>query len=77
MNEKEKKLDKILELYEEVVKSGDNVVRDFFDLTSEKNLDKKIEVLTKLKNGVPPSKIPDFYDILEEYPKDDIDWGTN
>lgn len=74
---KEEKKDKILDLYTELVKSGDNVIRDFFDLSSDKMLDKKIDVLTKLKNGVKPSDIPDFYEVLEEYPGDDVDWGAN
>ena len=41
---KEEKKDKILDLYTELVKSGDNVIRDFFDLSSDKMLDKKIYI---------------------------------
>lgn len=42
----------------------------FFDSESDKLLDEKIEVLTALKEGRQISDIPNFYDILELYPKD-------
>ena len=72
------KMSIILELWTEVVTMGNNLVRDFFDLSSEEMLDEKIEVLTKLKDGIPPQEISNFYDILEEYPKEDnVLWGTN
>ena len=48
------KMSIILELWTEVVTMGNNLVRDFFDLSSEEMLDEKIEVLTKLKDGIPP-----------------------
>lgn len=41
----------------------------FLDVESDKMLDEKIEVLTKLSSGVPPAEIPNYYDILELYPK--------
>ena len=41
----------------------------FFDLDSDELLDEKIEVLTALKNGKQIVDIPNFYDILELYPK--------
>jgi len=50
------------------------LVSRFFNPNSSKNLDQKIEVLTKLKNGTPPSDIPDYYDILERYPRDGQLW---
>lgn len=42
----------------------------FFDHESDQLLDEKIEVLTALKEGKYISDIPNFYDILELYPKD-------
>lgn len=41
---------------------------DFLDVDSDEMLDEKIEVLTALKNGKNISEIPNFYDILENYP---------
>ena len=46
------------------------MLRQFFDLDSDKLLDEKIEALTTLKEGKPIHEIPKFYDILELYPKD-------
>lgn len=46
----------------------------FFDSDSNKLLDEKIEVLTELKNRKQISDIPNFYDILELYPKDGRHW---
>lgn len=46
----------------------------FFDLDSDALLDEKIEVLTALKKGIQISDIPNFYKVLELYPKDDTHW---
>ena len=46
----------------------------FFDLDSDELLDEKIEDLTALKEGKQISEIPNFYDILELYPKDGEHW---
>lgn len=46
----------------------------FFDLDSDKLLDEKIKALTALKEGKQIADIPNFYDILELYPKDDTHW---
>lgn len=46
----------------------------FFDSESNQLLDEKIEVLTALKEGKQISDIPNFYDILELYPKDGEHW---
>lgn len=46
----------------------------FFDLDSDRLLDEKIEVLTALKEGKQIADIPNFYDILELYPKDGTHW---
>jgi hypothetical protein len=56
------------------VSADDILVAKFFDLDSEKMLDVKIDVLTKLKNGIPPKDIPEYYSILELYPEDDALW---
>lgn len=68
----EKKI-QVMELYAEVM-GIDLLVSKFFDLDSEERLDLKIEVLTQLKNGVPPKDIPEYYSILELYPGDDELW---
>ena len=47
-------------------------VDQFFDAESDEMLDEKIEVLTALKEGTPIKEIPNFYDVLEFYPKDEI-----
>ena len=46
----------------------------FFDLDSDELLDEKIRVLTALKDGKQIADIPNFYDILELYPKDGEHW---
>lgn len=51
------------------------MLSQFFDLDSDELLDEKIEVLTALKNGKQIADIPNFYDILELYPK--VDDGTS
>lgn len=65
------RLIQILDLLAEV---NDDLVHKFFDLDSYKMLDEKIDVLTKLKNGVKPIDIPNYYDILELYPEDGVLW---
>ena len=67
------KMIQVMELYAEVMHI-DQLVAKFFDLDSEELLDKKINVLTQLKNGIPPADIPDYYSILELYPEDDVIW---
>lgn len=63
----------IMELLPDVM-YVDLLIGKFFDLDSEKQLDLKIEVLTQLKNGVPPKDIPEYYSILELYPADGVMW---
>jgi hypothetical protein len=46
----------------------------FYDTDSEKLLDMKKDVLTQLINGVPYNEIPNFFDILELYPGNDVLW---
>ena len=52
----------------------DPVVRRFFDYESTENLDGKIDVLRKLNAGIKPAAIPNYYEILEKYPKDGEAW---
>lgn len=59
----DKKL-KVLELLSQVY----DPLLEFFDVDSDKMLDEKIEVLTDLKNGKSVSDIPNFYNVLENYP---------
>ena len=60
----DKKL-QILELLSQVY----DPMLEFFNVDSDKMLDEKIKVLTDLKNGKSISEIPNFYDILEDYPE--------
>lgn len=64
---------KVRELFLEV-ENFPPTLQKFFDLFSDELLDEKIEVLTALKEGKQISEIPNFYDILELYPKDDKHW---
>lgn len=52
----------------------DPVVHRFFDYESIENLDGKIDVLRKLNAGAKPTDIPNYYEILEKYPKDGEAW---
>ena len=64
----EEKKRKIIKLS---ISCGDLLVLKFLDLESDKMLDEKIDVLTKLSDGIPPAEIANYYDILELYPKDE------
>lgn len=63
---------KVRELFSDV--DFPPMLTQFFDLDSDRLLDEKIEVLTALKEGKQTSDIPNFYDILELYPKDGTHW---
>ena len=63
---------KVRELFFEV--DFPPMLTQFFDWDSDRLLDEKIEVLTALKEGKQISEIPNFYDILELYPKDGEHW---
>lgn len=52
----------------------DTLVARFFDEDSNNMLDEKIDVLTKLREGIPPAEIPNYYDILEKNPENNIRW---
>lgn len=70
IEEIEKKM-KILDL---LMKTNDELVLRFFDNESDLLLDEKIDVLTSLSKGELPKDIPNYYEILELYPKDDQLW---
>ena len=72
LDEKTKKHMKINELYMYAV--GDRLYNLFFDLDSDEMLDEKIQVLTDLKNGKTQGEIPNYYKILELYPKNGEMW---
>ena len=63
---------KVRELFFEV--DFPPMLTQFFDLDSDRLLDEKIKVLTALKEGKQISDIPNFYTILELYPKDGTHW---
>ena len=63
---------KVRELFFEV--EFPPLLTQFFYLDSDRLLDEKIEVLTALKEGKQISDIPNFYTILELYPKDGTHW---
>ena len=65
MSNEDKKI-KILELLSQIYEP----MLEFFDVDSDKMLDEKIKILNELKNGKSISDIPNFYDILENYPAD-------
>ena len=63
-----RKYERVVELYWEA--SALSLINKFFDISSKKNLDKKIEVLEQVVAGKAPGEIDGFYNILENYPKD-------
>lgn len=68
-NDGHRKKIKIMRLLLEV----DNYeIYKFFDDESDEMLDEKIEVLTALKEGKTIAEIPNFYDVLELYPKNEM-----
>ena len=66
--------DKMIKIFELLAKVNDRIFEQYFDVESEKLLDEKIEVLTALANGKKPDEIPNYYEVLELYPKDDEIW---
>lgn len=68
-------IEKHLKINRLLIEVSDLMVNKFFDLDSDEMLDEKIEVLEKLKKGIPPADIPNYYKILELYPqKNDEMW---
>lgn len=64
-----KKHEKVFNLLIEV---DDLLVKKFFNTDSFDMLDDKIEVLEALKSGTPPAEISKYYDVLENYPKNEM-----
>lgn len=71
-NELIDKIVKVRQLFSEV--DFPPTMIQFFDLDSDELLDEKIRVLTALKDGKQIADIPNFYDILELYPKNGEHW---
>lgn len=69
---KDEKSIKVRQLFSEV--DFPPAMTQFFDLDSDELLDEKIGVLTALKDGKQIADIPNFYDILELYPKEGEHW---
>lgn len=53
---------------------NDILLLKYFDTESLENLNMKLEVLQSLKDGKKPIEIPNYYKILEKYPKDNQIW---
>lgn len=62
-------IEKHLKINNLLIEVSDLLVNKFFDSDSDKMLNEKIEVLEKLKKGIPPANISNYYKILELYPK--------
>lgn len=60
-------IEKKEKIYQLLFNVDDELVIRFFDENSNKMLDEKIDVLTRLVNGEKPEDIPNYYDILESY----------
>ena len=76
LEKKDRLWDKVEELYSEVSEFDDGV-KNYFDLESDENLEKKIKVLNALIKGKTPDKIgKDYFDILELFDQDDVRDGT-
>ncbi len=65
-----RKYERVLELYWKTRQFS--LINKFFDISSKRNLDKKIEVLEQVVAGKTPKEIDGYYDILENYPKDKV-----
>lgn len=66
----------IIEHLSRITPKSPNPQEELYKIPSDSNmlLDEKIEVLTALKEGKHISDIPNFYDILELYPKKGTHW---
>ena len=60
---------KIMKLIDEI---HNPLILEYFDIESDKNLDKKIKVLEQVKKGKKFSDIDGFWDILELYPSEEV-----
>lgn len=67
-------IDKKVKIMELLFEIDDAIFKRFFDEESNEMLDKKIRVLEQLSKGVVPADIPEYYEVLELYPKDKEIW---
>lgn len=67
-------IDKKVKIMELLFEIDDAIFKRFFDEESNEMLDKKIKVLEQLSKGVVPADIPEYYEVLELYPKDKEMW---
>lgn len=66
--------DKYNRLLNAVIQCDDYMVRRFFDLENEQNIDFKIEVLEKVNSGTPLMQIDGWEKILDKLPPDGEMW---
>jgi len=65
---------KKMQILDLLLNSDDLLVTKFFDTDSNELLDEKIEVLTALKEGKAIADIPNYYNVLELYPGNEVHW---
>lgn len=65
-------IDKKTKIMELIDKIHNPLILEYFDIESDKNLDKKIKVLEEVKSGKEFSDIKGFWDILELYPSENV-----
>lgn len=66
--------EKVIRIMDLLFEIDDVVFKKFFDIESTEMLDKKISVLEKLASGTVPADIPEYYEVLELYPKQGEIW---
>lgn len=59
---------RMLDLYKQIMEDGlDDIIVEFFDIDSEKDVKKKIRILEAVIDGRDRDSIPGYYDILTGY----------
>ena len=77
MERKSRLWDKVVELYDEVADFDDGV-RKYFDIESDRMLEKKFKVLNALSEGKSAEELgKDYFDILEGFDQDDVPEGQS
>lgn len=64
------RIEKETKLFELKGKTGNELVDRFMNDENGKMLDEKIKVCERLINGEAPEDIENFYDVLDDMPKD-------
>lgn len=64
------RIEKETKLFELKGQTGNELVDRFMNDENGKMLDEKIEVCERLINGEAPEDIENFYDVLDDMPKD-------